>query len=238
MFCPSCQARNREANIFCTSCGKRLAPPSPDQVWEQRPPEGLVPAEEGPGESGWSSHRSTAEGEGSFLPMRYGAPATGTESWPQINGMAVRPYEPRMPHFAAGGYSLAPSVVCANCGFPRASRIETCPRCGRMVLNNSGQGQSVPAELASSWNWGAFMMPLFWSIAHETWFGLLAIVPGLNIVVSFVLASRGNELAWQNRRFHSVEHFQEVQRVWRNCALGLGAVSAALLVMLIFSQMG
>ncbi|HET6387222.1 MAG TPA: hypothetical protein VFJ58_27855 [Armatimonadota bacterium] len=241
MFCYSCQAPNKVDNLFCTSCGARLAPPSPGQAAEVR-----AHVDEG----GEASRTTSPDAEGL---RRAGLPAQDTGSewagaprfenasgdpdrWPRLNGMALTPYAPPLPSQYQGNYPSLATITCARCGFPRSSAMETCPRCGRALMNNSGQNESIPAELASGWNWGAFMLPVVWSIAHETWFGLLALVPGLNIVVPFVLASRGNELAWQNRRFHSIAHFQEVQRVWRNCAIGVGAVSAALLVMMLFAM--
>jgi hypothetical protein len=70
-----------------------------------------------------------------------------------------------------------------------------------------------PDELRG-WNWGAFLLNWIWAIAHGTWIGLLIFLPVANVVMPFVLGAKGNEWAWQNRKFESVEHFKKVQRAW------------------------
>jgi hypothetical protein len=39
--------------------------------------------------------------------------------------------------------------------------------------------------------------------------------------MAFVLGARGNEWAWQNKRWESVEHFLRVQRAWANWTAAL-----------------
>lgn len=56
--------------------------------------------------------------------------------------------------------------------------------------------------------WGALallsnLMSIFW--------GLFNLV---NIILATVFGIKGNEWAWQNRRFESVEHFRKVQHIW------------------------
>jgi hypothetical protein len=132
--------------------------------------------------------------------------------------------------------ALSPvQIVCAQCGATRPATLEKCPYCGRALVNNSGQNLPAPNELDGGWNWGAFAFPVFWSIAHDNWFGLLALVPGVDIIVRLVLGARGNTMAWQSRHFRSVEHFLEVQRVWRNWSIAGLAAAAALIVMMLFS---
>lgn len=77
-----------------------------------------------------------------------------------------------------------------------------------------------------SLNWGAFFLPLFWCITHSAW-GELALLAGAValtifapalgatvIVVSFIIASRANKVAWENREWDSITEFEEVQRTW------------------------
>ena len=78
----------------------------------------------------------------------------------------------------------------------------------------TGTGHSVPPEIVCELNWGAFLLALFWSIAHNVWIGLLCLVPGVGLIMPFVLLFKGNELAWQSRQFVSVAQFREVQRKW------------------------
>lgn len=63
-------------------------------------------------------------------------------------------------------------------------------------------------------NWGAFLLAPFWSVAHNVWIGLLCLIPGLGWIVSIILLIKGNDLAWQNRRFRDANHFYDVQRAW------------------------
>lgn len=79
--------------------------------------------------------------------------------------------------------------------------------------NSSGMHGSVPPEIQGGWNWGAFLLGWIWGIGHSVWIALLAfIVPWP--IMEIILGVKGNEWAWQNRRFESVEHFKEVQRKW------------------------
>lgn len=86
---------------------------------------------------------------------------------------------------------------------------------GYLGDNDSGTGAAarLPGEL-SGLNGGAFVNPLFWSGAHNCYFGLLCFVPWVGLIVPFVLLVKGNEWAWQHRRFESIEHFRAVQSAW------------------------
>jgi hypothetical protein len=81
--------------------------------------------------------------------------------------------------------------------------------------NTSGQGKStiVPEEI-KQWNWGGFLLNWIWSVGNNTWIGLLVLLPYVGIVMAFVLGFKGNEWAWKNRKWDSIEHFQRVQKKW------------------------
>ena len=83
------------------------------------------------------------------------------------------------------------------------------------LANTSGQGSAavVPPEI-SGWNWGAFVFNWIWGIVNETYLALLVFVPFVGFAVPFVLGFKGNEWAWRNKRWDSVEHFKRVQRKW------------------------
>ena len=72
---------------------------------------------------------------------------------------------------------------------------------------------SLPAEM-KRWNWGAFFLTFVWGAYHQTYISLLGMLPGLSLIMPFVLGGKGNEWAWQNRDWNSIEHFQSVQRKW------------------------
>jgi len=81
--------------------------------------------------------------------------------------------------------------------------------------NTSGAGKDgeVPAE-ARRWNWGAFLLNWIWGLGNNTPVALLSLIPGVGLVMMFVLGARGGAWAWRNKRWKSVEEFLAVQRVW------------------------
>lgn len=81
--------------------------------------------------------------------------------------------------------------------------------------NTSGMGKDHPLPAGiKGWSWGALFWNWIWAIGNKTWIGLLAVIPYIGFIVVIVLALKGREWAWQNKRWESVEHFQRVQRAW------------------------
>ena|SRR5579871_6547088 len=96
-----------------------------------------------------------------------------------------------------------------------------------MAANTSGTKGVIPPEVAGrSWSWGAFGCGPIWLMGHNmvpqgVFWLLMSIVLGrfpliflINIGISIFLGKAGNQLAWQTRRFESVEQFKAVQRAW------------------------
>ena len=86
------------------------------------------------------------------------------------------------------------------------------------ILNTSGQGFSsiVPPEI-KGWNWGAFSLTWIWGISHRVWISLLALIPFplIGIAVMIILGIKGNEWAWQYKKWDSIEQFRKSQRKWK-----------------------
>ena len=81
--------------------------------------------------------------------------------------------------------------------------------------NSSGGGSGITAPPnASGLCWGGFFFGWIWAIFNRTWFGLFGLIPLLNVPVAFVLLFKGRDWAWRNKRWESVERFNEVQRKW------------------------
>ena len=81
--------------------------------------------------------------------------------------------------------------------------------------NNSGGGSAItPPAGVKGWSWGAFIWQGIWAIFNRTWIGLLAFVPYIGLIFAFYLGFKGRELAWRNKRWDSLEHFNRVQRSW------------------------
>lgn len=78
----------------------------------------------------------------------------------------------------------------------------------------------LPPEL-QGWNWGAFFLNWVWGLAHNTWIALLMFVPGVNIIMPFVLGAKGNAWAWANNDWRDVEHFKCTQRIWARVGVGV-----------------
>jgi hypothetical protein len=88
------------------------------------------------------------------------------------------------------------------------------------AYNNSGGGDSIELPPGvKGWSWGAFMFNWLWAVFNRTWIGLLALIPYIGFVMSIYLGIKGRELAWRNKRWDSIDHFNRVQRIWSICAL-------------------
>lgn len=72
---------------------------------------------------------------------------------------------------------------------------------------------AIPPEL-DRWNWGAFFLNWIWGIGNSTPIALLAVIPGVNVIVMLVLGMRGSRWAWRNRYWRDAEHFRKTQRKW------------------------
>ena len=91
-----------------------------------------------------------------------------------------------------------------------------------MQSNNveSGHGPStiVPSEV-KRWNWGAFFLHWIWGVFNNTFIALLCLIPVVNLVMPFVLGFKGNEWAWRNKKWSSIEDFHQTQRNWAIAAI-------------------
>ncbi len=105
----------------------------------------------------------------------------------------------------------------------------------------SGVNGPFPAEL-HGWNWGAFFFTWIWGLAHSVWISLVVLLSFIPIIgwilgfgMSIALGLKGNEWAWQHRKFESVEQFKKVQHAWAKWALwfillGLAGVIASIAI--------
>lgn len=97
---------------------------------------------------------------------------------------------------------------------------------------------TVPAEV-KGWNWGAFLLNWIWGLGNRTYLALLCLIPGVNIIVAILLGIKGNEWAWNNRDWESVEEFKSVQKTWSVFGVGMlvggliGAVSVTGLIAMV-----
>jgi hypothetical protein len=105
---------------------------------------------------------------------------------------------------------------------------------GGAFVNTSGQGASavVPQEVLTGFNWGACLLNWIWGIGNSVWIALAMFVVGIipfgGIALAIYLGLKGNELAWRNRRFESVEQFHAVQNAWKKWGIILFVASIVL----------
>lgn len=76
-----------------------------------------------------------------------------------------------------------------------------------------GKKLFVPDEI-KGWNWGAFLLSWIWGLGNDTYISFLVFIPIFGLAWSFVLGVKGNEWAWQNRTWRSVEQFKKTQKTW------------------------
>ncbi len=99
------------------------------------------------------------------------------------------------------------------------------------LQNTSGQGStSVVPEEIKGWNWGAFFLNWIWSIGNQTYIGLLSLIPYAGVIMAIILGVKGNDWAWQNRKWESIEQFKEVQKKWTMWGFIILAIYIILLV--------
>lgn len=103
-----------------------------------------------------------------------------------------------------------------------------------MGENTSGGGKDVDLPPGvKAWSWGAFLLNWIWALGNKTWIGLLCLVPYIGFVFAIYLGVKGRELAWRNKRWNDLEHFNRVQKRWSIWGLvlvlgfaGLGILAA------------
>jgi DNA-directed RNA polymerase subunit RPC12/RpoP len=90
----------------------------------------------------------------------------------------------------------------------------------QIATNTSGQGSAavLPDEL-KGWNWGAFFLTWIWGIGNGVWIAFVSFV--LGFIWAIVLGIKGNEWAWQHKKWGSIEHFKKTQRTWKKWGIGL-----------------
>lgn len=95
-------------------------------------------------------------------------------------------------------------------------------------LNLEGNKEVPPG--VQGWNWGAFLLTWIWGICNGTYIALLSLIPVVHLAMMFVLGVKGNEWAWRNKDWKSVEEFHRAQRRWAAWGIGLWLTFIAICV--------
>ena len=146
-------------------------------------------------------------------------------------------------------------LFCPNCGKKVSEGVKYCPDCGQRLEsgftpeerqkhieelkaptggtleNTSGQGElaTVP-EGVKGWSWGAFVLTWIWGIFNGVLISLLCLIPFFSLAWAIVLGIKGNEWAWRNKRWDSVEHFKSTQRPWNIVGIVLFVIALAAII--------
>ncbi len=133
-------------------------------------------------------------------------------------------------------------AFCPNCGKEVSEDTTFCPQCGRNLKvevtpeNSSGQGESaiVPEEV-KGWSWAGFSLTWIWGVFNGVLISLLVLIPFplFTLAWAIVLGIKGNEWAWRNKKWDSVEHFKNAQRPWNIAGIVIFAISMVALIIVI-----
>ena len=89
------------------------------------------------------------------------------------------------------------------------------PSVALVTPNTSGEGaESIVPEQVKGFSWAGFLWTWIWGLGNKTYIGLLALIPVINFIVAIVLGIKGREWAWKNKKWESIEQFNEVQKKW------------------------
>lgn len=127
--------------------------------------------------------------------------------------MADKPAEPTTPPVApATPPTPAPAQPAATTAAPPATgSVPTGVHA--TGTEKIGPNGPLPDEL-KGWNWGAFLLTWIWGAAHSVWWAFLVFVPYVGFVMAIVLGIKGNEWAWQAKKYDSVAQYQAIQKKW------------------------
>jgi hypothetical protein len=118
---------------------------------------------------------------------------------------------------------IAKKVATTGAGTPASQSGNT---------SGMGSGAAVPPGLGD-FNWGGFLLTWIWGIGNSVWWSFLVFIPYLGwLVMPWVLAFKGNEWAWQSRRWESVEHFKNVQHTWTVWGWIVSLIATAFVVLM------
>ncbi|PQV64432.1 prepilin-type processing-associated H-X9-DG domain-containing protein [Abditibacterium utsteinense] len=127
-------------------------------------------------------------------------------------------------------FVVAPEISAQNLVSSQVAPLNITPPAAPIQSNDSGQKNAVlPPELRG-FNWGALLLSWVWAIGNKSWIGLLGIVPVIGFFVRFFLGFKGNQMAWKNRQWQSVEQFRATQKTWTIAGLCLVPISGFFLL--------
>ncbi len=131
-------------------------------------------------------------------------------------------------------------LICPECKIALGEKLYCNPCADKMFTrkaetsvlgaeNTSGQGSLavIPQEIRG-WNWGAFILTWLWGISNKVWISLLSAIPYVGVIMAIMLGVKGNEWAWRNKRWDSIQHFKSTQKKWSIAGVVILAIGLAI----------
>lgn len=88
-------------------------------------------------------------------------------------------------------------------------------------VTNTVIAHSKPANVqfmeepnTSKFNWGAFFLPGLWGLFNGCWWLFLLQMLPVPIIINVIAGMNGNEWAWKNKQWNSVQDFENTQETW------------------------
>lgn len=76
------------------------------------------------------------------------------------------------------------------------------------------QADLIIKKELKKWSWGAFLLTFIWGVGNGVYVSLLAIIPGVNIIMAVILGIKGNEWAWRKNKCLTITEFKKQQKLW------------------------
>lgn len=79
-------------------------------------------------------------------------------------------------------------------------------------------------------NWGAFFYCIPWGIANHCYIPLLALIPGLNLVIIILSGFKGNKWAMEKNTYRDMEEFSRIQETWNRAGKFMFFISLVIFI--------
>lgn len=233
------EAALRKAGLQCElrrqAPADPASPPAPTLATKDKP----VPA------SAFPAPATPARPSLSLEPLAAGdAPAAPP---PRASGLSLEPLAlapvaeaPAAPPSPVPPRPMAAASVAASASAEESSIVRS------VVIKGSGSGygdSSITPDEVKGLCWGGFFMPWIWGGFNGVSITFLALpgmgilrrvlprslLVGVSLLLSLFMLVKGRELAWQNKTWESVEHFNRIQRRWTQAGLAFALVMAVVI---------
>ncbi|MCC7479290.1 zinc ribbon domain-containing protein [bacterium] len=238
--CPQCGTENPDDSYFCGSCGQQLRSAmerDPGPLSVSAAPE--VPATGPDSAAGFTLSPPPATPPAESSPNRINLAPPPQSSAPPAGpyvpgpGQAEGPVtgDPGVSYVPPPGYVPPPSQVPQPPpGYNPYQQFM--PQDGN--TSGMGTGYQAPPQ-ATGWTFAGFVPWGLFSFfnGNNTWgaIGLGLSLFGFYIVYSIYIGIKGREMAWQERRFESVEQYEAVMKAWNSAGLAVLLIGAGLIAL-------